>query len=87
MFGFTSYFLFLKNKNIDNAFSRENIFLNLFKITFIAISLIFILSKMKKTLKMIFYYFQFLVHLRKYFHENIFKNLTKHIFITIFYFQ
>jgi len=68
MFGFTSYFLFLKSKNIENAFSRENIFLDLFKITFRVTSLIFILSKMRKTLKMIFYYFQFLVHLRKYFY-------------------
>jgi len=36
MFGLTSYFLLSRNKNIENSFSKGNVFLYLFKITFLA---------------------------------------------------
>jgi len=36
MFGLTSYFLLSKNKNTEKAFSKENLFLDLFIIIFLA---------------------------------------------------
>jgi len=39
MFGLTSYFLLSKNKNNENVFSKENVFLDLLKITFFATAL------------------------------------------------
>jgi len=45
MFGLTTCFLFSRNKNTENAFSKENVFLDLLKITFLP--RIFILPKMR----------------------------------------
>jgi len=42
MFGFTFCFLFSRNKNTENVFSKENILLDLLKI-----NRVFILPKMK----------------------------------------
>jgi len=36
MFDLTSHFLLSRNKNTENAFSKENVFLDLLKITFFA---------------------------------------------------
>jgi len=41
MFGLTSCFLLSRNKNTENAFSKGNIFLDLFKITFLAMAFSF----------------------------------------------
>jgi len=41
MFDLTSCFLFSRNKNTENAFSKGNVFLNLLKITFLAIAFSF----------------------------------------------
>jgi len=41
MFDLTFCFLFLKNKNIENTFSEENIFLDFFKITFLIVVFLF----------------------------------------------
>jgi len=41
MFGLTSYVLLLRNKNIENVFSKENVFLDLFKITFFITAFLF----------------------------------------------
>ena len=53
MFYLTYYFLLSRNKNTENVFSNENVFLDLFKLV----------STEKK-----FYCFQFVVRLEKYFH-------------------
>jgi len=36
MFGLTSCFLLSRNKNTENTFIKENVFLDLLKITFLA---------------------------------------------------
>jgi len=41
MFGLTSCFLFSRNKNTKNAFSKGNVLLVLFKITFLAAAFLF----------------------------------------------
>jgi len=41
MFDLISYFLFSRNKNNKNTFSKGNVFLNLFKITFIVTAFLF----------------------------------------------
>jgi len=67
--GLTSCFLFSRNKNTENAFSKENIFLDLLKITFIVNAFSFY-PKWDSwfQLKTRFNCFQFLVRFRKYFH-------------------
>jgi len=44
MFGLTSYFLLSRNKNIENAFLKGNVFLDLFKITFFVTAFSFYLQ-------------------------------------------
>jgi len=72
MFGLTSCFLLSRNKNTENAFSKENVFLGLLQITFVVTAFSFYQKWdswfQLKTLKMRFYCFQFLVRLGKYFH-------------------
>jgi len=78
MFGLTSCFLLSRNKNTENEFSNVNAFLDLLKITFLAIAFLFYPKWgfwfQLKTLKMRFYCFQFLVRLRKYFHWKCFQK-------------
>jgi len=69
MFGFTSCFLLSRNKNTENAFSKENVFLDFLKITLFVIAFLFYPKwDFWFQLKTRFYCFQFLVRLRKYFH-------------------
>jgi len=41
MFSLTFYFLFSRNKNTENVFSKENLFLDLLKITFLVTAFLF----------------------------------------------
>ena len=86
----TSYFLLSRNKNIENVFSKENI-LDLLKITFFCHH-IFILPKMRflvltENIENEILLFTIFCSFEKIFSENVLKNPTKRIFITIFYFQ
>ena len=68
MFGLTSCFLLSRNKNTENAFSKENLFLDLLKITFW--HRVLILPKKWGSwfkLKTRFYYFESLIRFGKYF--------------------
>jgi len=75
MFGLTFCFLLSRNKNTENAFSKGNVFLDLLKITFLATAFSFY-PKLGSwfQLKTRFYYFQFLVRLKKYFHWKCFQT-------------
>ena len=92
VFGLHFHFLFsFPVKIYDILTSCLFVFLDLFKIIFIVTVILFYpkwgFCSQLKTLKTRMYCFHFLVVSCFHFHENVFRNLTKHIFITIFCFQ
>jgi len=78
MFGLTSCFLLSRNKNIENAFLKGNVFLDLVKITLVVTAFSFYPKWdswfQLKIVKTRFYSFQFLVRLGKYFHWKCFQK-------------
>ena len=90
MFSLTSCFLFSWNKNTENLWYIDFlsfVFLDLLKITFIVTTISFypkwdFCSQLKTLIIFIFWLFPVFI-----FTENVFRNPTKHIFITVFCFH
>ena len=91
MFGLTSCFLLSRNKNIEMRFQKEMYFYICLKLHSLPPRFHFIQNEVPsfnwKHWKRDFIIFSFWFVWENIFTENVFKNPTKHISITIFYFQ